>query len=135
LAREYPLVLSTGYRQPFYFLSQYRNIPWLRSFQKDPVVQIHPETAKELGIEDGDWAWIESPRGRIKQKARLFPGIHPKVVLATANCFYPEEPGPLHGLLKSNPNVLTSNNHFDPMYGSPDLTALLCKVYKAEDGK
>jgi anaerobic selenocysteine-containing dehydrogenase len=132
LAREYPLVLSTGYRQPFYFLSQYRNIPWLRSFQKDPVVQIHPETAKEYGIEDGDWAWIESPRGRIKQKARLFPGIHPKVVMATANCFYPEEPGPLHGLLTSNPNVLTSNDHCDPMYGSPDLTALLCKVYKVK---
>ena len=135
LAKEYPLVLSTGYRQPFYFLSQYRNIPWLRSFQKDPVVQIHPDTAKEMGIEDGDWAWIESPRGRIKQKARLFPGIHPKVVMATANCFYPEEPGPLHGLLKSNPNVLTSNDHCDPMYGSPDLTALLCKIYKASDGK
>ncbi len=135
LSKEYPLVLSTGYRQPFYFLSQYRNIPWLRSFQKDPVVQIHPETAKEIGIEDGDWAWIESPRGRIKQKARLFPGIHPKVVMATANCFYPEEPGPLHGLLKSNPNVLTSNDHCDPMFGSPDLTALLCKVYKAPDGR
>jgi len=135
LAEEYPLVLSTGYRQPFYFLSQYRNIPWLRSFQKDPVVQIHPETAKEIGIEDGDCAWIETPRGRIKQKARLFPGIHPKAVMATANCFYPEDPGPLHGLLKSNPNVLTSNDHCDPMFGSPDLTALLCKVYKAPDGK
>jgi len=135
LAKEYPLVLSTGYRQPFYFLSQYRNIPWLRSFQKDPVMQIHPDTAKECGIEDGDWAWIESPRGKIKQKARLFPGILPGVVMATANCFYPESPGPLHGLLKSNPNVLTDNNHCDPMYGSPDLTALLCKVYKAEDEK
>jgi anaerobic selenocysteine-containing dehydrogenase len=135
LAKEYPLVLSTGYRQPFYFLSQYRNIPWLRSFQKDPVTQINPETAKELGIADGDWVWIESPRGRIRQKARLFPGIHRRVVMATANCFYPEDPGPLHGLLRSNPNVLTSNDHFDPMFGSPDLTALLCKVYKAADGK
>ncbi len=135
LAKEYPLVLSTGYRQPFYFLSQYRNIPWLRSFQKDPVVQIHPDTAKEIGIKDSDWAWIETPRGRIKQKARLFPGIHPGAVMATANCFYPEEPGPLHGLLKSNPNVLTSNDHCDPMYGSPDLTALLCKVYRASDDK
>jgi anaerobic selenocysteine-containing dehydrogenase len=135
LAKEFPLVLSTGYRQPFYFLSQYRNIPWLRSFQKDPVMQIHPDTAKQYGIEDGDWAWIESPRGRIKQRARLFPGIHPGVVMATANCFYPEDPAPLHGLMRSNPNVLTNNNHCDPMYGSPDLTALLCKVYRAEDGK
>jgi anaerobic selenocysteine-containing dehydrogenase len=135
LAKKYPLVLTTGYRQPFYFLSQYRNIPWLRSFQQYPVVQINPETAKKLGIEDGDWAWIETPRGRIKQKARLFPGIDPRVVMATANCIYPEEPGPLHGLLISNPNVLTSNDHCDPMFGSPDLTALICQVYKAKDGK
>jgi len=130
---EYPLVLSSGYRQPFYFLSQYRNIPWLRSFMKDPVMQLHPDTAKRYGIEDGDWTWIESPRGKIRQKARLFPGIHPGVVMATANCFYPEEPGPYHGLFISNPNVLTSNEHCDPMYGSPDLTALLCKVSKARE--
>lgn len=133
LYKEYPLVLTSGYRQPFYFLSQYRNIPWLRSFQQDPVMQIHPDTAKIYGIEDGDWAWIESPRGKIRQKARLFPGILPGVVMATANCFYPEDSGPYHGLFKSNPNVLTSNNHCDPMYGSPDLTALLCKVSKAND--
>jgi anaerobic selenocysteine-containing dehydrogenase len=121
LAKEYPLILSTGYRQPFYFLSQYRNIPWLRSFQQDPTMQIHPDTARKYGIEDGDWAWIESPRGKIKQRARLFPGIHPGVVMATANCFYPEDPGPLHGLTRSNPNVLTSNNHFDPRYGSRNM--------------
>jgi anaerobic selenocysteine-containing dehydrogenase len=135
LYKEYPLVLTSGYRQPFYFLSQYRNLPWLRSFQKDPVVQIHPETAEKYGIEDGDWTWIESPRGKIKQKARLFPGILPGVVMATANCFYPEEPGPYHGLFTSNPNVLTSNDHCDPMYGSPDLTALLCKISRAKDIK
>ena len=132
LAEEYPLVLTSGYRQPFYFLSQYRNIPWLRSFGVYPVVQINPETGRKLGIEDGDWVWIESPRGRIRQVARLFPGIDPRVVMATANCFYPEEPAPLHGLLISSPNMLTSNEHFDPMFGSPDLTCLLCKVYKVE---
>ena len=132
LAREYPLILTTGYRQPFYFLSQYRNIPWLRGLQQYPVAQINPETAKNAGIEDGDWMWIESPRGRIKQKARLYPGIDPRVVMATANCYYPEDPGPYHGLFKSNPNVLTSNDHCDPMFGSPDLTCLLCKVYKAK---
>jgi anaerobic selenocysteine-containing dehydrogenase len=132
LYKEYPFVLTSGYRAPFYFLSQYRNIPWLRSFMKYPTCQINPKPAKELGIEDGDWVWIESPRGRIMQKVRVYPGIHPKVVMATANCFYPEEPGPFHGLFISNPNVLTDNSHCDEAYGSPDLTALLVKVYKVE---
>ena len=54
--------------------------------------------------------------------------IHPE----TAKSFYPEESGPLHGLFISSPNVLTSNEHFDPMYGAPDLTCLLCKIYKVE---
>ncbi|MBN1191760.1 MAG: molybdopterin-dependent oxidoreductase [Dehalococcoidales bacterium] len=131
LYRQYPLVLTSGYRIPFYFLSQYRNIPWLRSFMEFPTAQIHPETAAEYGISDGDWMWIESPRGRIRQKARLFPGILKGVVMATANCFYPEEPAKgYHGLFISNPNVLTSNDHLDPMYGSPDLTCLLCRVRK-----
>ncbi len=132
LAEEYPLVLTTGYRMPFYFLSQYRNIPWLRGIQRYPLAQINPETAHKLGIKDGEWMWIETPRGRIKQKARLFPGIDPRVVMATANCYYPEDPGPYHGLFKSNPNVLTSNDHYDPMFGSPDLTCLLCKAYPAK---
>jgi anaerobic selenocysteine-containing dehydrogenase len=129
--KEFPLVLTSGYRQPFYFLSQYRNIPWLRSFMEYPTAQIHPETAAKYGIEDGEWIWLESPRGRIRQKARLFPGILRGVVMATANCFYPEEPAKgFHGLFISNPNILTSNDHLDPMYGSPDLTCLLCKAYK-----
>ena len=136
LFKEYPLVMSSGYRQPFYFLGQYRNIPWLRSFMEFPTCQLHPETAKLYGVEDGDIIWIESPRGRIRQKLRTFPGIKKGVLMATANCFYPEEPAKgYHGLFISNPNLLTSNDHLDPMYGSPDLTCLLCKVYKATDAE
>ncbi len=133
LYKEYPLVMTSGFRAPFYFLSQYRNIPWLRSFMEFPTVQINPETARKLDIEDGDWVWIESPRGRVRQKARLFPGVDSRVVALTANCFYPEEPAKgFHGLFISNPNILTNNDHLDPMYGSPDLTCLLCKVYKCK---
>jgi anaerobic selenocysteine-containing dehydrogenase len=134
LYREYPLILSTGFRQPFYFLGQYRNIPWLRSYMEFPQCQMHPETAKEHGVEDGDIIWIETKRGRIRQKLHEFPGIKMGMVMATANWFYPEEPAQgYHGVFISNPNVLTSNDHLDPMYGSPDMTCLICRVYKATD--
>lgn len=43
-------------------------------------VEINPETAARLGIEDGDAVWIESKVGRVKAKARLFPGAHPRCV-------------------------------------------------------
>ncbi|MCG8334640.1 MAG: molybdopterin-dependent oxidoreductase [Proteobacteria bacterium] len=130
LYKEYPLVMSSGFRQPFYFLAQYRNIPWLRSFMEYPICQLHPETAEKYNVKDGDWIWIESPRGRIRQRARVFPGILKGMLMTTGNWFYPEEPAEgYHGVYISNPNVLTSNDHLDPMYGSPDLTCLLCKVY------
>lgn len=43
-------------------------------------IEIHPETARTIGIEDGDTVWVESMAGKVKTKARLFPGTHPKCV-------------------------------------------------------
>ncbi|MDP2720061.1 MAG: molybdopterin dinucleotide binding domain-containing protein, partial [Dehalococcoidia bacterium] len=133
LAQEYPLILSTGGRLPYYFHSQYRQIPWLRQLQPYPLVQIHPDTAEGLGIQDGDWTWIETPRGKIKQKAQLFKGLDPRVVIVQASWWYPEMPAPQHGFMLSNANVITANDPpFDPAIGSTSLRALLCKVYKVE---
>jgi anaerobic selenocysteine-containing dehydrogenase len=134
LAKEYPLILTTGGRSPYYFHSQYRQIPWLRQLQPYPITQIHPETAKKLGIASGDWVWIETPRGRIKQVAELFGGIALGVVRVQAQWWYPEMPAPDHGFMISNANVLTSSDPpFDPAIGSTSMRALLCKVYKVEE--
>jgi len=46
----------------------------------DSWVEINPETAKSLGIKDGDPIWVESPAGKLKSRARLFPGTHPKCI-------------------------------------------------------
>ncbi|RPJ04452.1 MAG: hypothetical protein EHM36_10615, partial [Deltaproteobacteria bacterium] len=40
----------------------------------DSWVEINPETARILGINDGDPVWVESKAGKVKTKARLFPG-------------------------------------------------------------
>ena len=42
--------------------------------------EINPHTAEELGIGDGDWIWLESPRGKIKVQAKLYVGAMPEVV-------------------------------------------------------
>ena len=47
-----------------------------------PWLQINPKTARERGIEDGDWVIVESPHGSMKVKARYFPGISPDVVMS-----------------------------------------------------
>ena len=133
IAKEYPLILNTGGRIPFYFHTQYSNLPWIRELQPYPRVQIHPDTAREHGIKEGDWVWIESPRGRIKQKANLFAGMSPRLVVVQASFCYWDKKGP-ERFLTSNANVLTSDEGpFDPAAGSVNLRALLCRIYKAEE--
>jgi len=130
LAEKYPYVLSTGGRMQQFFNSEFRGIPSLRKQHPWPVVEINYATAEKLGIQSGDWVWIESPRGRIKQKAKL-TNQHPQVVHVSYGWWYPEMPGPDYGLWESNANVLT--NHAPPhcpAIGTYQLSGLLCNVYK-----
>ncbi len=46
----------------------------------DSWAELHPETAAELGIRDGEWVWIESPVGKARVRVRLFAGAMPGVV-------------------------------------------------------
>jgi len=136
LAKEYPLILTTGGRIPCFFHSEFRQIKKLRRQCPDPVVEIHPKTAQRYGIREGDWVWIESKRGRIKQKAKLTTGIDPRVVHAQHGWWFPEDKRPepsLHGVWESNVNVLTSGEEKDEAMGSSPLRGLLCKIYKAKD--
>ncbi len=133
LSKEYPLILNTGGRIPYHFHSQYTNLPWIRELQNYPRVQIHPDTARQHGIKEGDWVWIESPRGRIRQVANLFGGIDPRVVVVQASFCYWEKEGHAR-FLTSNANVLTDDaGPYDPAVGSVNLRALLCKIYKVKD--
>ncbi len=135
LAREYPFILTAGARSPMFFHTEHRMIPWLREIHPDPIVEIHPEAAKEHGIADGDWVFIETPRGRIKQKARVTLGIDPRVVAAEHGWWFPEIKDPGHGWQEANINIVTDNDPagYDPAMGSANLRALLCKIYRAPE--
>ena len=130
LAKKFPFVLSTGGRIQQYFNSEYRGISSLRKQHPWPLVEISHETAKKLSIQSGDWVWIESPRGRIKQKAKL-TNQDPRVVNVSYGWWYPEMPGPEHGVWESNANVLTNDEPpHCPAIGTYQLNALLCNIYK-----
>jgi thiosulfate reductase/polysulfide reductase chain A len=134
LAKDYPLILITGGRfQPFY-QSEHRQIDSLRKQHPDPLIQMNPETASRLGITDGDWVWIETLRGRVRQKCRYFDGIDPRVVNAEHGWWFPELPGEepwLHGVWESNINVVTDDEPdiCNRINGGQPLKGLLCKVY------
>lgn len=130
LMGKYPLILTTGGRSQYFFHSEYRQIPSLRKKDPDPIVEIHPRTAKERDIQDGDWVWIETRRGKIRQKAKVTDGIKPNVINIQHGWWFPEDETPEHGVWKSNANVLTSNTPpYDPAMGTYQLRALLCNVY------
>lgn len=137
LAKEYPYILITGGRfNPFYH-SEHRQIESLRNKRPYPFMQLNPETAVKLGINEGDWVWIETPRGRVRQKCEYFKGIDPKVVHAEHGWWFPEEPSEepwLHGVWESNINVVTDDepDHCNPISGGWPLRTGLCRVYKAK---
>jgi thiosulfate reductase / polysulfide reductase chain A len=130
VAKDFPLVLTSGARIPFFFNSEHRQIRALRRAYPNPIMEVHPDTAASLGIKHGEWVWIETLRGRIQQKARVTAGIDPRVVHVEHGWWFPEDPGPEHGVWRSNANVLTRNGPpYDPAMGTYHLRGLLCRVY------
>jgi anaerobic selenocysteine-containing dehydrogenase len=84
--KEYPFHLNV-FRTMTLTGSRNLNQPWLQAsvgsyvFEKwETWAEINPETAERLGIADEDWAWIESPKGKMKVRAKLYKGAMPDVV-------------------------------------------------------
>ena len=82
LLKRYPLILSDFHTSKVYNASWLRNVPQLREVLPWPTLQIHPDTASERGIEEGDWVMVESPHGTMKLKAEIIHGIRPDTVMA-----------------------------------------------------
>jgi anaerobic selenocysteine-containing dehydrogenase len=140
LARDYPYTLIDGRRILYYYHSEWRQVESVRKHYPDPIVRVHPQTALAEGIRDGDWIWIETKRGKIRQKVQLFDKMDPQIIDAEHGWWFPEMPGPdpsLHGAFVSNINVCLSDDpdHCNPELGSYPLRTALCRISKAEPVK
>ena len=136
IAADYPLVLTTGTRINAFFISEQRQVPSLRKMNPWPLATLHPDTAAQYGIEDGTWIFIETPRGRITQKARVSDQIKPGVVNCQMGWWFPEaKDKPFFGMFEVNANVLTTMDPpFDPAMGTYQLRGLLCRIYPNPEG-
>ena len=127
---EYPLILITGSRTMPFFISNNRQIRSLRRLHPFPLCAMSPGTAERCGVEDGAWVFIETPRGRITQKAQILPDMPDGLVNCEMGWWYPEAGPPDYGWDESNANVLTVGGPpHDPVGGAYQLRALLCRVY------
>lgn len=131
LAKKYPFTFTSWKSSP-YRHSGGRQIRGLRGSYPDPVTVIHPRAAKGLGIEEGDRIYIETKRGRIKQKAHLSEDIDPRVVGIDYGWWFPEKGiSSIYGWAESNINILTDDESpFSPEMGSSNLRGILCKIYR-----
>lgn len=131
LFSEYPLLATTGRRIPVYFHSEHRQLPWCREQWPVPRIELNPADAAELDIEQGDWVWIETAYGKIRQCADLFYGIGQGVVNLEHAWWFPELSAPNHGEELCNCNRLINPDNVDPIMASPCMRGFAVKVYKA----
>jgi len=127
---DYPLVL-TSCKSRFYLHSSYRWLESLRKHRPHPKTEIHPVTAAERGISDGDEIVIETRAGSITQVVHVTDRIHPKVVNAAYGWWFPEAPPEsLYDWQKSNFNVLTTTESLGRAFGTPNLKGIGCRIRK-----
>jgi len=129
---EYPLILTSS-KNPYYMHSSYRWIEKLRKKSPEPVVEIHPEIASKLNINEGDQVLIGTKQGEITQTAHLTEGVHPAVINASYGWWFPEEDiTSQDNWTKSNLNILTSVDKVGKEFGTPNLKGICCRVRRKE---
>ena len=130
LAEKYPLYLTTR-RSPEYSLSRSSDYEWVRKITPYPRLQIHPSTAKERGIKNGDRVIIETSKGCIQHEAELTEDIRPDVVNGVFGWWLPEKETAESGYLETNANrVMSYDPPYDPEIGINSIQGVMCQVRK-----
>jgi formate dehydrogenase (coenzyme F420) alpha subunit len=121
LGSRYPLILSTGTRDPYFNGSMLHNVKSLQRQSISPNAEMGPKTAGQYGIKDGEDVVVETDRGWVRMKAGVSERIMEGVVLVP------------HGWPRdANCNLLTDCQCREPIMGYPQWKGLLCSVRKVE---
>lgn len=116
VARDYPLVLTSGARNKFHTHSQHQRIERMRRSVGQPLVEIHPSDAAARGIADGATVEVQTRRGAVRFVADVTDRIKPGVV----HC--------MSGWTEADINRLTDDTRLDPISGFPPFKSLLAEV-------
>nr|WP_241481526.1 molybdopterin dinucleotide binding domain-containing protein [Mesobacillus campisalis] len=114
---EYPFTLTTGRRYESYNTHTQTRFyaEGVKLKQTEESLDIHPEDAARLGIEDGGLVQVRSRRGELQVKAKITDQVIPGLVFMSFH--WSEVPT----------NVLTINE-FDPISGTAEFKACAVSV-------
>ncbi|MEO3744193.1 molybdopterin oxidoreductase family protein [Plantactinospora sp. B5E13] len=116
---DYPVYLTTGRVLAQYQSgAQTRRIDPLRRAAPNAFVELHPDLAARLGVDDGDEVRVTSRRGEMRAPARLSPTIRPDTVFA-----------PFHWAGTARINSVTSDA-LDPVSRMPEFKVCAVRVEK-----
>ena len=92
----------------------------------DLYAQLHPVTARAVGVRDGERVTVETAHGEIDARAWVYPGIRERAVFVPIGWgerqpFHPWRPV----------NFLTDRTQRDPISDQTNLKSLLCRVRAA----
>ncbi len=133
LAEEYPLTVTTGARRFTSFHSENRQISRLRQIHRWPTALVNPVTAKEHGIEDGAWIFVENQLGRVKMKAQVSPTVKEDVVACDHGWWLPEaDPEDLFEVFEYNVNNLIPHEENGPLGFGTHYKNMPCRISVAE---
>ena len=125
LGERFPLVFNSGARTTTDFRSQHHGIKGLSAEAPEPEVLMNTDDARERGISNGEQVVVETPRGRVRFRARVSGHIARGAVDANMGGGGPVGP---EAWQQANVNDLTDLGRYDPISGFPVYKALLCQV-------
>ena len=115
--RDFPYWLTTGRVLAQYQSgTQTRRVPELAAAEPGAYVEMHPQTARGLGLAEGDLARLTTRRGTIAVKARLTPTIRLDTLFV-----------PFHWGDGQSANILT-NAALDPTSRMPEFKVCAVRV-------
>jgi anaerobic selenocysteine-containing dehydrogenase len=80
IGKKYPLILIQGKVVHHWQHTFTNRSAYMAQFSEGSFVQVHPATAHDLGISNGDWVFLETESGKIRVKAKINELIMPGVV-------------------------------------------------------
>jgi anaerobic selenocysteine-containing dehydrogenase len=128
--RHFPLRLTSA-KWIHFCHSQFRNLPSLRDKMPDPLIEVHPDTARLRDIDELDWVIIRSPEGAIRARARFNRTLEKDVVCAQYGWSDQTDKEAGADGISRNFSKLISNAFYDPISGSFPLRAYACQLEKA----